>query len=62
MNVFKIKFFFLAMLFFYVNKKILKYFLETPNEIDWKIIENEINKLKKKGGFFNYIKSKYYIS
>tara|TARA_Y100001958_G_C21240465_1_gene568002 strand:- start:609 stop:1754 length:1146 start_codon:yes stop_codon:yes gene_type:complete len=61
MNVLKIKFFFLAMLFFYVNKKILKYFLETPNQIDWKIIENEINKLKKKGGFFNYIKSKYYI-
>ena len=59
--ILKIKYFFLAMLFFFSKKKFLNFFLDNSKMIDWEIIDKEIDTLKKKGGFINYIKNKFYI-
>tara|TARA_B100000965_G_C19509092_1_gene721113 strand:- start:35 stop:1189 length:1155 start_codon:yes stop_codon:yes gene_type:complete len=61
MNMLKIKYIFLTILLFLNKKKLFNYIINDSNLIDWNLIDTEINNLKRKGGFLNYIKNKYYF-
>ena len=61
LKILKIKYLFLALILFLDKKILIRYFFKNENIIDWEIIEKELEGLRKKGGFLNYIKNKHYI-